>query len=139
MRHLLNKHIILIRYFFIGVSAAVLDLGVYAILFNMFDWSALMSTTTSIITATIYAFTLNMVFNFQVKGKIVLRLVSYSFVSGVGLLISVLMLLYFTDIQGYDGNFIKVMSLPLIFLVQYMLNKHVTFRELDEANVELAN
>ncbi len=129
MRYLLNKHIVLIRYFFIGISAAVLDLGVYAILFNYFDWTALMSTTVSIMIATVYAFSLNMVFNFKTKGNVILRLISYSSVSAVGLLISISMLYFFTDIQGYDGNLIKILSLPLIFIVQYILNKNITFRK----------
>ena len=50
---MLNKHKILIRYFFIGVSAAFIDVGVYAVLFNIFDWSVLIATTVSVSLATI--------------------------------------------------------------------------------------
>lgn len=129
IKHLFFKYIVLIRYFFIGISAAGLDLVIYFVLFNYINWNALVSTTISVSVATIYAFVLNAVYNFRVKGKVILRLLSYSFVSGVGLLISVALLYVFTDVYGYDGNLVKVLSLPVIFLVQYLLNKNITFAQ----------
>lgn len=30
---------------------------------------------------------------------------------------------------GYDGNVMKLLSLPFIFVIQYSINKAVTFRK----------
>jgi putative flippase GtrA len=127
MKKIFTKYSTLIKYFFIGISAAGIDVSIYIVLFNIFDLPALISTSISIAVATVYAFTLNKVYNFQVKGNTFLRLLSYSLVSGVGLLISLTLLYIFTEVKGYDGNLIKIISLPIIFVVQYVLNKKITF------------
>lgn len=132
MKEIIAKYSTVIKYFFIGISAAAIDVSIYFVLFNIYDLSALTSTSISITLATVYAFTLNKVYNFQVKGNTFLRLVSYSLVSGVGLLISLSLLHFLTDIRGYNGNLVKVISLPIIFVVQYILNKKITFGSFDK-------
>ncbi len=127
MKEIFTKYSTLIKYFFIGITASGIDVSIYIVLFNIFDLPALLSTSISIAVATVYAFTLNKVYNFQVKGNTFLRLLSYSLVSGVGLLISLALLYIFTEVKGYDGNLIKIISLPIIFIVQYILNKKITF------------
>lgn len=127
MEKLIQKHIKLIKYFFIGISASLVDVLVYLFLFNVMDWSPLISTAISISLATVYGFTLNLLYNFKTKNNIALRLLSYSLTSGAGLLVSIGMLQLFTNVHGYDGNLIKILSLPIVFLVQYLLNTRITF------------
>lgn len=136
MKSLFEKHRTLVQYFFIGISAAGLDFILYVFLFNALGWSAWVSTSVSISVATVYAFTLNMFYNFRLSDQILVRLISYSFVSGVGLLISTAALYEFTDVAGYDGNLVKALTLPVIFLVQYLLNKHITFRAAMKLSLE---
>lgn len=128
MINTIYKHKVLIKYFFIGVSAAAIDVAIYAFLYNVGELSALVSTGVSVSFATVYAFTLNMFFNFKLKDKFLSRLAFYVIVSGVGLAISMSMLYIFTDVLNFNGNIVKIVSLPLIFVVQYILNKHFTFR-----------
>lgn len=134
MKKIINKYSTLIKYFFIGISAAGIDVAIYFVLFNYYELPALVSTSISIAVATVYAFALNTIYNFQVKDNTFFRLISYSLVSAVGWLISLSLLYYFTDIKGYDGNIIKIISLPLIFVVQYLLNKKITFKSLNKSN-----
>lgn len=127
--NLVKQYVILIRYFFIGASSAVLDLAIFFVLFNEMEWSSVSATALSVAIATVYAFTLNALFNFKIKDNFLGRLVSYSLVSILGMFISMLLLYFFSDMWGYSGNIVKIASLPIIFLVQYLLNKHVTFKE----------
>lgn len=120
-----NKKIIF--YFIIGTSASLVDVLFYVLLFNVIGLTAVKSTIVSISIATVYAFILNAKKNFQVEDYIFLRFISYCFVSGVGMLLSIGMLYYFHNKLGFDGNSVKILSLPLIFFVQYFLNKNISF------------
>lgn len=122
------QHRTLILYFFIGASASLIDLVAFFAFHTLLDVISTLATTYSVALATVYAFILNAHFNFKQTDRFFLRFLSYSFVSGVGLVISALMLWLFNVKMGLDGNFIKILSLPVVFVVQYLLNKRVTFQ-----------
>ncbi len=124
-----KKYRTVILYFIIGSSAAVLDLIIYLVLFNLFEMAAVISTIISVFSATIYGFFMNVMFNFKVYDRILFRFLSYASVSGVGIILSASMLYVFYDIIGFDGNIVKIISLPLIFLVQYTLNRYISFKK----------
>ncbi len=127
--NLLQKHKKVVLYFIFGCTAAAVDLFVYLFLFNVMHVAAVTSTVISISLATIIGFVLNALINFQVSNRLLLRFFSYAAVSGVGMLISSVMLYVFHELQGFDGNIIKIISLPIIFLVQYFLNSRISFRK----------
>lgn len=123
------KYRTLILYFCIGSSAALVDLVLFFVSHTWWHWSSPLSTSFSIAVATVYAFLLNSFFNFRVTDKFWLRLLSYSLVSGAGLIFSVLWLSVLNVQLGFDGNLCKILSLPIIFILQYWLNKRITFRQ----------
>lgn len=129
-----NQYKNLIQYFCIGVSAAAIDVVVFWFLYNIVDLSATLSTAISIAIATVWGFWLNAMFNFKVSDKLFRRLLSYSFVSFVGMVLSMILLFVFVDNLSFDGNLIKILSLPLIFVVQYTLNKTFTFNMKEQAS-----
>ena len=118
-----------VMYFVFGSTAALVDLISYLLLFNFFDVSAIVSNIISISLATIIGFILNALINFKVRDRLLLRFVSYSATSAIGMAISSLMLYIFYNLQGFDGNIIKIISLPIIFLVQYLINSRISFRK----------
>lgn len=121
-------HRTLILYFFIGASASLIDLIGFFVFHSTLGIVSTLATTYSVAIATVYAFLLNAHFNFKQTDRILIRLLSYSVVSGIGLLISAGILFVFNVTMGFDGNLIKVLSLPVVFVVQYLLNKRVTFQ-----------
>lgn len=122
------QHRTLILYFFIGISASLIDVVTFFIFHSLFNVISTLATTYSVALATVYAFFLNAHFNFKQTDRFFLRLLSYSFVSGIGLVISAFMLWLFNVRLEFDGNLIKILSLPIVFMVQYVLNKKVTFQ-----------
>ena len=87
-----------------------------------------LATVCSTFIAMIYAFTLNSFYTFKVKTHLWKRFISYFLVSVVGMILSVVMIWYFARIGGHDENMIKILSLPVIFVVQFLLNRFTTFR-----------
>lgn len=128
-KKIFSQHRTAVLYFAIGINAAAIDLIVYLVLFNLVSLPAVVSTIVSVSAATVFGFIMNIIFNFKVYDKLFLRFLSYSSVSGVGIVLSAGFLYFFHDVAGFDGNLIKVLSLPVIFLTQYLLNKTISFRK----------
>jgi putative flippase GtrA len=127
-KKLFAQHKNAVLYFVIGLNASAIDLVVFLVLFNLVSWSAVASTIISVSAATVFGFIMNIIFNFKVYDKLFFRFLAYSSVSGVGLLLSAGFLYLFHNKAGFDGNLVKVASLPVVFLTQYLLNKTVSFR-----------
>lgn len=123
-----STHKNLIIYFGIGVSASLIDVVGFYVLYSIFGIASPLATTYSVALATVYAFLLNAHFNFKMTDRYWLRFASYATVSGIGLVISALLLFMFNVWLGFDGNLIKILSLPIVFVVQYLLNKKITFQ-----------
>lgn len=121
----------LILYGIIGVSAVVVDVGIFLLLFNIFSITPVLSTVLSVSTAMVYAFTLNAVYNFKTKDYIKQRFASYAIVSVSGLLASagiIKVLVMFS----VDPNIAKLISLVPIVILQYLINRSITFRKIEK-------
>ena len=125
----LKKYKKIILYFFFGCFAAGVDLCVFLALFNIFDFNPVVATVASISLATVVGFFLNAFMNFKVNDRIMIRFISYATVSAVGMLLSSATLYIFYNMYGFDANFVKIAFLPVIFLVQYLLNSAISFRK----------
>lgn len=125
---LYQKHRNVIMYGVIGVSAMVVDVVFFLIFFNIFLITPTFSTVLSVSIAMVYAFSLNAIYNFKTKDLIASRFASYAFVSMVGMLASATIIKLFVSIE-IDPNIAKILSLPPIVLVQYLLNKTFAFKE----------
>lgn len=121
-----NKH--LIKYFFIGASASAIDLGVYLLLVNLFDWSPLAGHTVSVPLSAIYSFTLNAFLNFKTTDYLLARFFSFSVVVFLGYLVGAAVIWLIDDVLGLGANLGKVVSLPVVFVFQYLLNAKISFR-----------
>lgn len=119
----------LILYGIIGISAVVVDVGLFLFLFNVIKLSPVLSTVLSVFTAMVYAFSLNAVYNFKTKDCIRKRFASYALVSVSGLLASagIIRVLVIFDV---DPNIAKLLSLVPIVLLQYLINRRFTFRQI---------
>lgn len=129
IKKLLQKYREILLYGVIGGSAALLDVGVFYLLYNFVDFSPTLATMTSVFAATIYSFTLNAFHNFRTKDRMAYRVVMFFSVSLLGLGLSALIVDYLTGVRMIDGNLAKIVSLPPIVLIQYLLNSRITFRQ----------
>lgn len=125
---LYNKFRNLILYGLIGGFCAALDFGIYTLLCG-FDimpylWANVISTHIGIFTS----FILNRQVNFKVKNKTALRFVSFYAVGLTGLGISELMLYLMVTVAGWNEVVCKLISMAVAALIQFLLNKFVTFK-----------
>lgn len=128
---LYRTHQILIRYFLIGGTASAIDLILFFLLFNLVGTSELLAHSISVPTAVVFSFVLNARHNFKTTDHTALRFLSFVTVCFLGYLAGygVILLVasgFANPVLG--ANLGKIVSLPVVFILQYILNSRVTFR-----------
>lgn len=126
--NLYNRFRNLILYGIIGGFCAGLDFGIYTALcyWNIMPylWANIISIHVGIFTS----FVLNRSINFKVKDKVKTRFLSFYTVGLVGLGISTLMLWLMVDMSHWNEIVCKLITIVVVALVQFLLNKHITFK-----------
>ena len=125
---LLSNYPRFFAYLLIGGSAAAVDLLAFVILFNVFGFSAVASNVLSVSIATVESYTLNALYNFRTRDRILFRFSSFAIVSALGLTLGSSLIYVLHDVIGLDGNLSKIAVMPPVVLLQFLLNKHVSFR-----------
>lgn len=127
LRALLGRYRRIVLYAAIGGGAVLLDLGIYALLALPVGLHPVLANTVSTFTAMVFSFAANSVLNFKVTDRIVARFLSFALVTGAGYLVSTLMLAVLVDGLHVHDLIAKGATLPVVFLLQYTLNKRTTF------------
>ena len=125
---LFNRFRNLILYGIIGGFCAALDFGIYTLLCH-FDvlpylWANVISTHVGIFTS----FFLNRSLNFKVKDKTPQRFLSFYAVGLTGLGMSSFLLWLMVDKTGWNELVCKLITIAFVSLMQYCLNKYITFK-----------
>ena len=116
----------LILYGIIGGFCAALDFGVYTLLGLIIPF--LLANIISVHCGIICSFLLNRNFNFKVKDKTKMRFLSFYLVCLSGLGISELLLWVFSTRMGLNHIAVKLATVVIVALYQFLLNKYITFK-----------
>jgi putative flippase GtrA len=116
-------------YCVIGASGVALDFGIYSLLVKtrLLDYQAANAVGYS--NGTLLSFILNARYNFRVTDKIPLRFISFFSVAFLGWLVSAGLLLLLIGQFGFDKYLSKFATLIVVVLLQYNLNRLLSFRK----------
>ena len=118
----------LIRYAAIGISGVCLDYVVFLLLFNAFGLHPQIANAISTTAGIVNNFVLNALLNFRKRDRILVRFLRFYAVGLTGIVLTVLLLKVFSGVLGIDANVVKGVSLPLVLLLQYSINRKWSFR-----------
>ena len=111
-----------------GAAGAAVDLGVFALVYRGWHVDKNVAAATSSFWATTLTFLLNARINFRQWNRLLVRYVLYLAVAVIGISVTILTFYIFVDLVHYPVLLVKVGSLGLVFIVQFTLNRLVTFR-----------
>ena len=117
-----------ILYGLIGLLAATLD-GLVFFYLRKLGVSLYPANFTSINLGMLCSFTLNTFFNFQVSDKLLARAARFFAIGYCGLLLSTLILLGGVTLLAYPELPVKIFSIFLVAMLQFIFNKLITFRK----------
>jgi len=145
IKQFLAKYRSFLLYFAIGFTGLFIDLGLFVVFVRVFHMSPYIANPISTTIGIINNFLLNAYFNFKKTDHLFARFLSFYAVGWVGILLAEVILWLFTDLWGipvrqllqivsekvaeYQVEVVKGGSLFIIALLQYTLNKQVSFRE----------
>jgi len=132
IRKLYNKYRELIKYCIIGCSGALLDFITYTILIKAFGMNYLLANALSVTAGITNNFFLNAYLNFKVTDKLFKRFISFYLVGMLGLVISEILLYLLVDIMSMNSIIAKIITIFVITIVQFILNKTITFKKKKE-------
>lgn len=121
----------LVKYFLIGATASAIDVILFFVLFNFVGTSELVAHSISVPTAVVFSFVINARHNFKTNDYALIRFISFCIVciigyaAGYAVIVAVQSL--FAD-AALGANIGKIASLPVVFIIQYLLNSKITFR-----------
>lgn len=116
---------LLVKYFFIGILAASIELLTFSLFLKYINYVIANSIAYSF--GVITSFTLNRIFNFKVKDKIIIRFGRFLIVNIIGLFISNSILFYFSGLMPYIE--LKILSMPIVIFFQFLMNYFWTFKK----------
>ena len=118
----------LVKYVLIGVLELVVDFGIYTILthFKMnVEIANIISSTCGIINNFLW----NSYTNFKVHDRMILRFISYFIVGQITTVFTTVSLFIFVTKLGYPHLIVKIVATFVATLIQFIINKVVTFRK----------
>lgn len=118
----------LVKYVLIGVLGLVVDFGIYTILthFKMnVEIANIISSTCGIINNFLW----NSYTNFKVHDHMILRFISYFIVGQITTVFTTVSLFIFVTKLGYPHLIVKIVATFVATLIQFVINKVVTFRK----------
>jgi putative flippase GtrA len=133
---LYEKYRNFILYGIIGVSGATIDYLLFLLFVDKFSWNVLLANLLSVSCGIINNFIWNVIFNFKTKDHLFIRFVSFYSIGLLGLGISTIILKIFVDNLGYSAAIVKLASIVVVVIIQYFLNKYISFRKSKRINLE---
>lgn len=118
----------LVKYVLIGVLGLVVDFGIYTILthFKMnVEIANIISSTCGIINNFLW----NSYTNFKVHDRMILRFISYFIVGQITTVFTTVSLFIFVTKLDYPHLIVKIVATFVATLIQFVINKVVTFRK----------
>ncbi len=119
----------LIVYGFIGGFCAALDFAIFTLLCHFEIMPYLFANVISTHIGIFTSFLLNRSYNFKVKDKTLLRFLSFYAVGLIGLGLSSILLWLMVDKAQWNKLVCKLITIVVVSLVQFVLNKYVTFKQ----------
>ena len=118
----------LVLYAVCGGSGVVLDFAIYTALLTLeINYQA--ANACGYVAGTLLSFVLNRHFTFQTYDNTLRRLAMFFAAAGVGYLISTVALWLLIDHVGLNPLLAKIATLGVVLIVQFSLNRAITFRQ----------
>ena len=118
----------LFTYSVIGSLGVVADVTIFYLSLSLGVWYQV-GNLLGYLTGTILSFSLNRIITFKVKDKVRMRFMLFLSVAALGFSMSAFVLWFLVDVQNFNSMLAKIVSLPCVLLMQFTLNKKITFKK----------
>lgn len=129
VKRLYGKYRHFVLYSLIGATGATIDFLIFLLLTSVTALSYLPANIISVSCGIANNFIWNVKFNFKVKERVFVRFISFYCIGLIGMGLSTLLLYLLVDLVGVGSILAKVMTIGIVVIVQFLLNKYISFRQ----------
>ena len=116
-----------IKFTIISISAGVIQIGTFALMYELFGWGYWVAYLTSLLLSVIWNFTINRKITFKsannIKIAMLLVLAFYAVFTPISTLLGSLV-----ESKGVDGLIVEIVTMVLNFLLEYLYTRFVVYR-----------
>lgn len=116
------------RYSLIGVTGVAIDICLFLLLHYTLGVDKQVANVVSITVAIINNFWWNALFTFDVRDRLLVRFLLFYSVGALGIALTAVILWVLVDQAGWNAAAAKAASLPAVLVVQFALNRSISFR-----------
>ena len=113
-------------YSLLGALGMMLDFTVFYIVIE-FSFSYQVANLIGYTSGTLLSFGLQRRYTFRVKNKTIFRLILFFVIAGIGYIFSAVLLWFFVEYHNFNIKISKIFTLPMVAVLQYLLNRKITF------------
>ncbi len=121
---------IAINYILIGLFCATIDWSIFVLLVHKSHLSISIANFISSHIGIFSSFIINAIFNFRVGNMLVKRFIFFYFTALIGYIFGHYFVIYFVNNLNFSADISKALSFLGIFLIQFTINKLITFKPL---------
>jgi putative flippase GtrA len=118
-----------VPYVLIGGIALVVELATFYALTDVAGVHLALGNFTAMLLGMLTSFGLNSRYNFQVTDRLLVRFASFAAITGLSYLFSTFMLIVMVEWAGLTAFVAKLLTLPAMLVIQFTLNKRLTFAQ----------
>jgi putative flippase GtrA len=118
-----------VLYCLIGTSGVTFDFLIYSLLINELRLNYQIANVAGYFSGTVLSFVLNARFNFKIRDWLAARFISFCGVAFLGWAVSAVILFTLVGEWQWNKYFAKLLTIAVIVLLQYNLNRLVSFKK----------
>lgn len=122
------KRVEFFKYCLIACGGGLLDLGLFYVLYTLTDIHVQLVNMMSTYVGVTTNFLVNYYFNFKASSKFFKRYMSFLSAGIIGFLIVSLLVFIFHQHLGWNAILVKVLATMFATVVQYVINRYISFR-----------
>ncbi|MBE5742690.1 MAG: GtrA family protein [Clostridiales bacterium] len=116
-----------VKFTIISISAGIIQIGTFALMYDLFKWDYWVSYLTSLLLSVIWNFTINRKITFKsannVKVAMLLVLAFYAVFTPVSTVLG-----HIAEGNGVDGFLVEIITMICNFVLEYVYNRFVVYR-----------
>jgi len=119
----------LMKFFWVGVAATLVDWGMFATLHRFVGFDYILAVAVSFSCGSIVGFIFNRRWTFEVKDKALTRLFVYISVALSALFITMWLMSVFIGRWGFNALVARVFVTGIVFIYNFLMHRYLTFRK----------
>ncbi|MBR5961660.1 MAG: GtrA family protein [Clostridia bacterium] len=123
-----------IKFVLFSISAGVIEFGSFELLNILTPWSYWVKHIISIVLSVLWNFTLNREFTFRSANNVPIAMLKVAAFYAVFILVTTIMGNYLVQTCGWDDTVVKILTMLLNFVTEYLYDRFVVFGKSIDTN-----